>query len=138
MQFREAIRSVLNQLNDSLNELSDAEYVQPSPTLFNATIGQHVRHVIELYICLFNGYEKGVVNYEKRKRDLRIETDKEFAFELMQMIINNLDKSNKDLQLEASYDDHSPPVAVLTNYSRQTIDNLDHTVHHMPIIRIGI
>lgn len=138
MQFREAIKNVLSQLNNSLVDLSDEEYIRPSRTLFNATIGQHVRHVIELYICLFNGYETGVVNYEKRKRDTRIETDKDFAIELNQMIVNNLDKDNKELQLEASYDDHSFPVAVPTNYYREIIYNLEHTVHHMALIRVGI
>ena len=138
MEFSEAIKNVLSQLNDSLSKLSEAEYTQPSKTLFNATIGQHVRHVIELYICLFNGYETGIVNYEKRKRDLRIETDKDFADELMQMIANNLDKENKGLALEASYDDHSSMVAVPTNYYREIIYNLEHTVHHMALIRVGI
>ena len=138
MEFSEAIKNVLSQLNDSLSKLSEAEYTLPSKTLFNATIGQHVRHVIELYICLFNGYETGIVNYDKRKRDLRIETDKEFACELMQMISNNLVKRNKELALEATYDDHSLPVAVPTNYYREIIYNLEHTVHHMALIRVGI
>ena len=137
MQFKEAIKNVFNQLDESLIKLSEAQYKQPSKILFNATIGQHVRHIIELYICLYNGYETGVVNYEKRNRDIRIETDKDFAIELLQMITHNLDRSNKDLLLEAC-DDHSPAVPVATNYYREIIYNLEHTVHHMALIRVGI
>src|SRR6476620_4038984 len=129
MQFKEAIKNVFNQLDESLIKLSVAEYKEPSKILFNATIGQHVRHIIELYICLYNRYEKGVVNSEKRTRDIRIETDKDFGIELMQMITNNLDKCNKGLLLEASYDDHSSTVPVATNYYREIIYNLEHTVH---------
>ena len=136
MQFKEAIKNVFNQLDESLIKLSEAQYKQPSKILFNATIGQHVRHIIELYICLYNGYETGVVNYEKRNRDIRIETDKDFAIEFLQMITHNLDKSNKDLLLEAC-DDHSP-VPIATNYYREIIYNLEHTVHHMALIRVGI
>ena len=95
MQFKEAIKNVFNQLDESLIKLSETQYKQPSKILFNATIGRHVRHIIELYICLYNGYETGVVNYEKRNRDIRIETDKDFAIELLQMITHNLDKSNR-------------------------------------------
>ena len=137
MQFKEAIKNVFNQLDESLIKLSEAQYKQPSKILFNATIGQHVRHIIELYICLYNGYETGVVNYEKRNRDIRIETDKDFAIELLQMITHNLDRSNKDLVLEAC-DDNSPAVPVATNYYREIVYNLEHTVHHMALIRVGI
>ena len=137
MQFKEAIKNVFNQLDESLIKLSEAQYKQPSKILFNATIGQHVRHIIELYICLYNGYETGVVNYEKRNRDIRIETDKDFAIESLQMITHNLDKSNKDLLLEAC-DDLSPAIPVATNYYREIIYNLEHTVHHMALIRVGI
>ncbi len=137
MQFKEAIKNVFNQLDESLIKLSEAQYKQPSKILFNATIGQHVRHIIELYICLYNGYETGIVNYEKRDRDIRIETDKDFAIELLHMITHNLDRSNKDLLLEAG-DDYSLSVPVATNYYREIIYNLEHTVHHMALIRVGI
>ena len=138
MQFKEAIVNVFHQLDESLRNLSEAQYRQPVKILFDATIGQHVRHIIELYICLYNGYETGVVNYDKRKRDIRIETDKDLAIELMEMITSNLDKFNKDLLLEASYENHSAAVPVATNYYREIIYNLEHTVHHMALVRVGI
>ena len=138
MQFKEAIVNVFHQLDESLRNLSEAQYRQPVKILFDATIGQHVRHIIELYICLYNGYETGVVNYDKRKRDIRIETDKDLAIELMEMITSNLDKFNKDLLLVASYDNHAAAVPVATNYYREIIYNLEHTVHHMALVRVGI
>ncbi len=139
MEIKNSIQDVFAQLEDSLQLLSDKEYAQPTKVLFNATIGQHVRHIIELYICLYQGYESGIVNYEKRKRDTRIETDKNFANELMDMIANNLNKANKDLVLEAGYDENSSEtMLVATNYKRELIYNLEHTVHHMALIRVGI
>lgn len=139
MQSRKVISNVFMQLTDSLEQLTVDEYSRPSKILFNASIGQHVRHIIELYICLYNGYESGTVNYEKRKRDLRIETDKDFAIELMQMICNNIDKPDRDLLLEANYDEQSAEdIIVATNYHRELLYNLEHTVHHMALIRIGI
>ncbi|MEO8770230.1 MAG: hypothetical protein ABI402_09105 [Ferruginibacter sp.] len=139
MHFRKIINNVFMQLADSLNQLTPAEYSQPSKILFNATIGQHVRHILELYICLYNGYETGIVNYEKRKRDIRIETDKDFANELMLMISGNIDKDDKDLLLESNYDEQSTEeIIVGTNYYRELLYNLEHTVHHMALIRVGI
>lgn len=138
MKIEQPIREVFHQLTGALQVLTDEQYSQRNKILFNASLGQHVRHIIELFVCLYNGYETGVVNYEKRKRDIRIESDKDLAIELMQMITNNLDKPNKDLLLEPGYDDHSSSATVATNYYREIIYNLEHTVHHMALIRIGI
>src|SRR5215213_5922033 len=101
MQLQQAVNNVFVQLSTTLDQLGQEQYVQPCKTLFNATIGQHVRHIIELFQCLENGYDQGLVNYEKRKRDTRIETDKEFAAGLLTEVHQGLTRENKDLQLEA-------------------------------------
>ena len=79
------------------------------------------------------------MNYEKRKRDLVIEADKDFANRLLQEINANLEKPDKKLLLESNYDEHSAEaLTVTTNYYREIIYNLEHTVHHMALIRVGI
>jgi len=139
MQLQHAVKSVFVQLDESLLHLTDEQYTRPSRTLFNASIGQHVRHIIELFLCLEKGYESGLVNYEKRERNLAIETDKSFARELMKKISGSLGKLNKGLLLEGNYDEQTEDgVTVTTNYYREIIYNLEHTVHHMALIRIGI
>ncbi len=139
MKIQKAIKNVFVQLSESLNQLSDEEYSRPSDILFNATIGQHVRHIIELFIELDKGYKTGYVNYEKRKRDYIIETDKDVAIELLHKIYLQLDKPDKDLLLEANYtEDTSDTILISTNYYREVMYNLEHTVHHMALIRVGI
>src|SRR5215467_942950 len=116
MELHKGVQHVFVQLSDSLDQLTPEEYKAPIPTLFNASIGQHVRHILELFICLENGYHTGVVNYEKRKRDHAIESDKDFASSLLKKIYEGLDRSNKDMVLEANYDELADdPVAIATN-----------------------
>lgn len=139
MQLQLAINNVFVQLTDTLQQLSAEQYKQPSKILFNATIGQHTRHIIELFMELDKGYETGTVNYEKRKRDYLIETDKDFAASLLFEIYNRLNKPDKELILESNYDEHSNEViAIKSNYYREVIYNLEHTVHHMALIRVGV
>jgi hypothetical protein len=139
MLLKKPIEDVFIQLSDVLNKLTDEEYTQQSRILFSATIGQHVRHVIELFQCLQNGYDEGVVNYEKRKRDYRIETDREFAAMLLRRIFGNLDKPNKRIVLEAEdYNETMETVTIPSNYYREIAYNLEHTIHHMALIRVGI
>lgn len=139
MLLKQPIQHVFVQLSESLRQLSDAEYTQPSSILFNATIGQHIRHIIELFICLEQGYDEGVVNYEKRKRDYRIETERHFAISLLKDIYDKLDKPNKSMILEAEdYTDTMETAAIPSNYYRELAYNLEHTIHHMALVRVGI
>lgn len=139
MKLSQPIRNVFVQLSETLRQLSDAEYVKPSSILFNATIGQHIRHIIELFTCLEKGYEEGIVNYEKRKRDYRIESDRKFATELLAEVYQQIDKPNKEMVLEAEdYGDSTEIVSIPTNYYREIAYNLEHTIHHMALIRVGV
>jgi hypothetical protein len=139
MQLQQAVNNIFVQLSDTLSQLSEQQYSEPCKTLFNNTIGQHVRHIIELFQCLENGYQAGTVNYEKRKRDKQIETDKEFASGLLLGLHRGLSKENKVLTLEACYDDNTTEsISIETNYHREIAYNLEHTIHHMALIRVGI
>jgi hypothetical protein len=139
MQLHLAVQKVFGQLAGSLCQLKPGEYVQPSKALSGHTIGQHVRHIIELFQSLENGYQQGVVNYEHRKRDKAIENDVELACHLLEQILTELSRPDKPLSLEASYgEDRAAPMVLSTNYYREIAYNLEHTIHHMALIRIGI
>jgi hypothetical protein len=139
MKIQMTIQNVFNQLSDSLQQLSNEEYTRQCSTLFKATIGQHVRHIIELFICLEHGYNNRIINYEKRKRDYTIESNKEVAIGLLQQIPEQFHICDKNLLLEASYDELSDDtILISTNYFRELVYNLEHTVHHMALIRVGI
>jgi hypothetical protein len=139
MQLQQAIQNVFVQISESLEQLTEEQYCYKSTILFGASIGQHVRHVIELFQCLENGYNSGLINYEKRKRDYSIETDKNLANHLLKSIALTLNKDNKELVMEAVYDEHATPtISIATNYYREIAYNLEHTVHHMALIRVGI
>jgi len=139
MQLQQAVNNIFVQLAGTLTQLSGQEYIRPCKTLSDHTIGQHVRHIIELFQCLEQGYENGTVNYEKRKRDHQVESDKDLAAGLLQSIHRNLARADRALMLEAAYDEHSSQsVKISTNYYREVAYNLEHTIHHMALIRIGI
>lgn len=139
MQLHQSIKNVFVQLSESIEQLSDEQYAQPIVILSNATIGQHVRHIIELFVCLEKGYSTGIVNYEKRKRDKRFETDRNLTKELLHLIYKKLGKSNRVLLLETVSDENfAESMTIETNYYREIIYNLEHTVHHMALIRVGL
>jgi hypothetical protein len=139
MHLQKAIQNVFVQLTASLELLNDSQYIYASKILSNASIGQHVRHIIELFICLEDGYAGGIVNYETRKRDIAIETQKDVANALLKKIYERLNKENKPLVLQATYNEDTDELIDFdTNYYREIAYNLEHTIHHMALIKVGI
>ena len=139
MTIQDSVQVIFRQLEDSLVQLTNEQYCKSIETLSDATIGQHVRHLVEMFVCLQEGYTTGTVNYEKRKRDITIESSKEVAIHLMQQLHQSLFNSNKDLILEAGFDENSFELTHLpTNYFREIAYNLEHAIHHMALIKIGM
>lgn len=139
MTIQQSVQAIFQQLEDSLIQLTNQQYCKQVSTLSGATVGQHVRHVVEMFICLQEGYATGRVNYESRKRDISIESSTEVAINLMQHITASLFDQNKDLVLEAGFDEKSVELNLIhTNYFREIAYNLEHAIHHMALIKIGI
>ena len=139
MTIQQSVQVIFKQLEDSLVQVSNEQYCKSIETLSGATVGQHVRHIVEMFVCLQDGYTTGTVNYEKRKRDITIESSKEVAIDLMQQLHQSLFICNKDLMLEAGFDENSFGLTHLpTNYFREIAYNLEHAIHHMALIKIGM
>jgi uncharacterized damage-inducible protein DinB len=139
MELQKAVQQVFLQLTDSLNQLQPDQYIHTCKNLSGNTIGQHVRHIIEMFQCLNEGYPKGEVDYEKRKRDKKIETNKDFATDILKEISRQISRENKTLYLLTYYDElREEPEKITTNYFREIAYNLEHTIHHMALIRVGL
>jgi hypothetical protein len=132
------IKNTLLLLSDTIQQLTSEQYQQPCTELSGASIGQHCRHVIELFQELLTGYEIGTVNYEKRQRDLILETNLDQAIIEINDILNSIQKPDKNLQLYCNLGQNETEFELSTNYFRELFYNLEHSVHHMALIRIGI
>jgi hypothetical protein len=131
-----SIHNNLNELVDLLKQLSNSEYSKPYPTLSNATIGEHIRHIIEMFQCLGNNYESGVVNYDNRQRNELVQTDVEFALIQIDTIYSSLDKENKKIELQQIIDGEE--LRIESNYFRELLYNLEHCIHHQALIKVAV
>jgi hypothetical protein len=89
-----------------------------------------------MFQCLENQYEIGIVNYDKRERNKQIQTDTLFAIDQISTIQNNLDKPNKEIQLQQIIDEQE--ILIQSNYYRELLYNLEHCVHHQALIKVAI
>lgn len=132
----------LSQLAAFISKLSFEEYQCKSKLIIGASIGQHVRHIIEFYESIFLGIPIDRVCYDSRKRDVVLEEDKQSAFESIVVLNNRLFKIEKcnNIQLNvevASNEEGLKNKLINTSVSRELLYALDHTIHHMAIIRIA-
>jgi uncharacterized damage-inducible protein DinB len=140
IQLHTAGKTILTQLSDVVTQISEEDFSKTSLSL-NATVGQHLRHTLEFFICLEQGYELGVVNYDKRIHNKTMENDKHIALhtisQIQDFVTNN--QGDKALKLEVGYQpDNDEVVTIDTNYLRELTYNIEHAVHHMAIMKIGI
>lgn len=131
-----SITKTLNELLDLLSQISDTDYSCPCHQLSNATIGEHTRHSIEMFQCLENQYEYGIVNYDIRNRDYLIQTNTDFAQKCILQILNQIEKPNKSLQLQQIVDGEE--LLIDTNYNRELLYNLEHCIHHQALIKVAV
>lgn len=73
--------SVLGQGRRLLCALTDDGYASVFHS--GASVGAHIRHVLDHYLSLRRGFTNGEVDYDRRDRDPRVETDREFAAALL-------------------------------------------------------
>ena len=133
------IQSIKNNLSENielLRQLTNEEFMQKNPELSNATIGEHMRHIIELLGCLLENYDYGLINYDDRKRDILLQTDKNEAIAIIEKYLLELDKPNKPLSL--THNCFSPIELLQTNYYRELIYNLEHSIHHQALIKVAL
>ncbi len=127
----------LSMLESMLKKITNTDYCKPND-LLEASIGEHTRHVLELYLCLLNKYEEGTINYDKRERNKDLQTNKSMALDCINYILHNIDKENKLLTLEIDSLGEDEFVQVNTNYNRELLYNIEHTIHHLALIKIGL
>ena len=141
MNLNKACINILSQLTDLLNDISEQDFVKPSVALSQSTIGQHLRHTLEFFICFEKGFSDGIINYDKRAHDKLIESDKFIALSTIGRIIEfvNTLQADKQLKLEVGYDlDKEEFITINTTATRELVYNIEHAVHHMAIMKIGV
>ena len=136
MKLQNDAKDILIQLANTINLLNLNEYSYKIELLSNATIGEHTRHIIELFQQLLSGHESGNINYDNRKRDIRLEQNIDFAIKTIGNIITELHKENKKLKIITLSSNKQS--IIKSNFERELLHNIEHCIHHQAIIKIGL
>ncbi len=135
----ESCSVLLDQLTLLLRQISPEDYKKKLRILNGSSVGQHVRHTLEFYICLTDQHRNGNVNYDLRARDIRLESDPLAALEKIKSIRKELSgiTCNRNLTLFTAGQDIEE-IAAPSSMQRELIYVNEHAVHHLAIIKSGL
>jgi hypothetical protein len=131
----------LQEIKTLIASVKEEQYQYKSQLLSDATIGQHVRHILEFYLCLINGECRGLVNYDKRERDLNLERNPGLAIFCIDKICNDIQRLNteQEIQLAGNFSSEGRTLKTIrTSIDRELAYCLEHSIHHQALIKIGL
>jgi hypothetical protein len=126
---------------DLLNVVDGERYRATGTPIYESGIGEHLRHVLEHYVCFVEGLQGNRIDYDARRRDARISEDPEFARCEIDRIVNalkTLETDDRDVRVRMS---SSPEEPAERAWSASTLKRelqylLAHTIHHYALIAL--
>lgn len=136
----EALQSALTLIRG----LGDAQYVHNYDTLKSASVGEHVRHILDHYHCFLAGLEQREIDFDARDRDHRCESDRMFAIDELTKLVGRLtdlidDPAAPQLAIavrQATRVSAVPADQLLSSPARELAFLHSHTVHHFATIAL--
>lgn len=135
-----AADAVLEQGEMFLRSVPVEAYTRKHPRAFDATLGGHFRHGLDHFTSLVRAQDSGEVDYDRRDRDPRVESDPAFALKVSRQVRQAIGRfTGDDLRTRVSvrcavtYDgDEVPPCQ--STLARELVYAVTHAVHHFALM----
>lgn len=141
MTGSEGNKLIMQQIQALLSNLSNKEYHQSLKVFHGGSIGEHIRHILEFYICLVDGTPQGQIDYGSRSRNNTLSQDIHAAADTLEYLrsVIILMKEDQLLDIKNEYNTHSIDfVYSKSSVGRELQYAFDHAIHHLALIRVAI
>ncbi len=136
------VTEVLRQGETLLRALGDDAYSTRVQSAFNASIGGHYRHCLDHFRSLLDALDADELNYDNRKRDPRIESERAYALAETKAILRGCDSIPPEwlrrtilVRSKVSYHDEESP-AMPSTLGREIMYAVAHAIHHYALIGV--
>lgn len=137
-----AAREILCQGELLLDSLTDENYRTRIPETFHASIGGHFRHCLDHFEMIFAGLDAGVIDYDARRRDDQVETQRAAAARRTRELRESVervaaDSLSADIRVRClpCYEGNESPEAGSTT-GREFQYAVAHAIHHYAFIAV--
>jgi uncharacterized damage-inducible protein DinB len=129
----DAIENNLRVGMEWVRSLNDEQYCDTSVEPYHSSIGGHIRHVLDIFDCIFSGLDAGHVNLAARNRNVSVETDRQIALEYFEEVLRQLQALRSvDLNQLVEVCDDLGCGEVTCNYTLAAalVQAHSHAIHH--------
>lgn len=122
-----------------LQDMEDEVYLHTNAPIYSSGIGDHYRHCVEHYLCFLDGIDSERIDYDARKRDKRISTDRIYAIQTTSKVIDRLNQlacegATLKVKMDCRLDDEEGAVWTSSTPERDLQYLQAHTIHHYALI----
>ncbi len=120
-----------------LESISNEQYSDTSIAPYNSSIGGHMRHILDVFDCIFEGLNSGQVDLTARKRNELAETNTTIGIAYFNEVIDKLQNlKNADFNQLVQVSDDLGTGMVTVNYTLASalIQAHSHAIHHFASI----
>ncbi len=131
----------LTEIKSLCERITPKDYSKSLEILSGSSLGQHIRHIVELYQAVEKSGFSGEINYDNRKRNPVIETSPQAASIEIQGLLEFLEEIPQDKSLILLGDfgkESNTAIQIKTSLFRELAYNLEHSIHHQALIKIGL
>ena len=132
-----AITNNLQRGKKLLNAIDESQYTDVSVAPYYSSIGIHMRHILDVFDCVFEGLESKDIDLSARKRNELVEKKIDLGLEYFDQIIDKLSSLDKGkLDDIISVKDDLGLGFVRANYTLASIliQGHSHAIHHFASI----
>ncbi len=120
-----------------LNSISDDQYSSTSVAPYHSSIGSHIRHILDVFSCIFNGLETKTIDFSDRERNQLAEQYTAEGISYFNNIISQLRKlKHSDFNTIIVVSDDLGLGRITTNYTLGSalVQAHSHAIHHFSSI----
>lgn len=132
-----AIIQNLNRGVNLLNSINDEQYTNNSTAPYYSSIGIHMRHILDVFNCIFKGMESGQIDLTARERNELAETKVTVGLDYFSQImsqLNDVELENLNKIIEVKDDLGLGMITANYTLAAALIQAHSHAIHHFASI----
>lgn len=133
IQMINAIEKNLQRGIKLLETITDEEYSDCTIPPYYSSIGNNMRHILDVFTCIFKGLENNSIDFSDRQRNELAQQKTAFGIRYFNEVIKKLQELNsKDFDTIIQVSDNLGAGVVTANYTLASalIQAHSHAIHH--------
>ncbi|MEH6576426.1 MAG: DinB family protein [Amphritea sp.] len=131
---------ILDQLHEFIASIDAQSYQESSMPLFDSSIGQHLRHILDMFQALIKNIDAPLIDYDIRQRGIPLETDQSegiIALNTVRQWLTALTPTDLERAVNISSEidiAEQRSATFQSSFGRELLFASTHAIHHLALM----